>query len=540
MTAPAPLRAEGLTIRCGGEVIVLNANFALHPGEVLAITGPTGAGKTLLLRGAAGLPPPGYSVDGIVARPERIAFVPQGAALTPHRTLGAQFAEVLGDGAPHRAVRALERLEVTGAQGRLAHYPHELPEGLRLRAAFALALATDPQVLLADAPAAGADPTVRARLLGLLADWAREAGVGLLLAGRAGDGLAAVADRALHLERGRLGTPPEPSEPAAAMPASGGAPVLSVRDLRVAFPLGRTWRGQTRWLTVVEGVGFELGEGETAALLGETGSGKSMVLRAILRLMPANGGRIAWHGSDLLTMDADELHTARRDVQALFPDARRTFDPHMTVGAQIAETAGALIPDEDEAMRSQRAADALARAGLPVATGELYPAGLTAGEAARAGLARALVPHPRLLVCDEPTATLDPADREAFVEHLLHLQHQRGVSLVLATADAGLALRLGHRVSVMLAGRVVEEADAAILARDPRHPYTQALIATAEGRVPALHGDPSSSLRLPGGCPLRLRCPRARNACAGPVPELEMVRPGHRVACHYWDEPDDP
>jgi peptide/nickel transport system ATP-binding protein len=535
MSAPL-FRADGLTVRCGGTVIVLNADFTVEPGAVLAITGSAGSGKSLLLRGAAGLLPPGYVADGDVAKPERVVLVPQGATMTPHRTLGVQFAEVLGRGAQARAVAALERLEVPMAARRLGLYPHQLPEGIRVRAALALALASDPQVLLADAPAAGLDPTVRARLLWLLAEWARERGAGLVLAGRTAAG---PVDRVLHLEHGRLGVPPELAEPAelpSAEPSAGGAPVLSVRDLRVAFPLGRTWLGDTRWLNAVEGVGFELAEGETAALLGETGSGKAMIARAVARLIPAAGGRVAWHGRDLLALDEAAMRHERRDVQALFPDPRAALDPHLSVGAHIAEAAAALILEEDAAMRPVRVADALSRAGLPLSVADLYPAGLTAGEAARAGLARALVSHPGLLVCDEPTATLDPADREPLVEHLLHLQAQQRTTLVLATEDAALAFRMAHRVLVLLSGRVVEEADPATLATDARHPYTRALLAVAAGGKPDLHGDPPSALRPPGGCPLRLRCPKARDACADSDPLLEPVRPGHRVACHYWDE----
>ncbi|WP_448190419.1 ABC transporter ATP-binding protein [Azospirillum sp. sgz301742] len=534
MTAPR-LRADGLTVRCGGTVIVLNADFTVEPGAVLAITGPAGAGKSLLLRGAAGLLPPGYVADGVVARPERVALVPQDAALTPHRTLGAQFAEVLGRDAPARAVTALERMEVPQAARRLGLYPHQLSEGMRVRAALALALAGDPRVLLADAPAAGLDPTVRARLLWLLAEWARERGAGLVLAGRSAVG---PADRVLHVEHGRLGAPRETVDVPGAEPSEGGAPVLSVRDLRVAFPLGRNWRGGTRWLNAVEGVGFELAEGETAALLGETGSGKAMIARAIVRLIPAAGGRVAWHGRDLLALDEPAMRHERRDVQALFPDPRAALDPQLSVGGHIAEAAAALIPEEESAMRPLRVADALSRAGLPLSVADLYPAGLTAGEAARAGLARALVSHPGLLVCDEPTATLDAADREPLVEHLLHLQAQHRTTLVIATEDAALAFRMAHRVLVLLSGRIVEEADPATLAADARHPYTQALLTAAAGGKPELHGEPASALRPPGGCVLRLRCPRARDACADSDPVLETVRPGHRVACHYWDEPD--
>lgn len=534
MTAPL-LVADGLTVRHGGTVIVLNADFAVAPGGVLAIAGPAGAGKSLLLRAAAGLLPPGYAADGGVSVAGRVALVPQGAALTPHRTLGAQFAEAPGGDAPARAVLALERLEVPMAVRRLALYPHEMSEAVRTRAALALALAADPRVLLADAPGAGLDPTVRDRLLWLLADWARERGAALVLAGR---DAAAPADQVLRLERGRLGPPPAPAAHPCAAPSEGGAPVLSVRDLRIAFPVGRTWLGGTRWLNVVEGVGFELAEGETVALLGETGSGKAMVARAILRLVPATGGRVAWHGRDLLTLAGSAIRHQRSDVQALFPDPRSGFDPLLSVGTHLDTAHAALIPEENESLRPARVAEALARAGLPQGAADLHPAALSPGEAARTGLARALVTHPRLLVCDEPTAGLDAADRDALLDQLLHLQGQQRTTLVLATEDAGLALRMAHRVAVLLAGRVVEEADPATLRAGARHPYTRALLAVAEGRRPDLRGDPPSALRPPGGCPLRLRCPRVHDVCADSVPDLEPVRPGHRVACHRWQDPD--
>lgn len=557
-TPRTPLRIESLTIGAGTDVLLDSGTIEVGSGEVLAVTGAAGSGKTLLLRALAGLPPPGVRIGGTVRADGRRLLVTADGALTPHRTVGAHFAELLAchgkgldggqegglDGAAmrRRAVAALDRMHVPDAGRRLSLYPHHLSDALRWRVVLALALAAEPDVLLADAPAAGLDPTVRARLLDRLAGWARETGAALVLAGRPETGVTGPATRCLTLDGGRL-HPSEPAgEPAAAAPDDpppGGAPVLSVRGLRVAFPLGRTWRGEDRWLTVLDGIGFGIAEGEALTVLGESGSGKSVLVRAVLRLVPPAGGRVAWMSRDLNAIGPDALRRLRRDLQFLFPDPAAALDPLLTIGAQLAMVLEALRPDMPADRRTAAVAAALKRAGLPADTVRRHPAGLTAAEAARVGLARALLPEPRLLVCDEPAGTLGAAEREAFLNLLTEVRRERGVSLLTATQDAGGGLRLGHRALVLLAGRVVESADSATLAHGARHPYTRALIAASAGRRPVLEGDPPSTLRPPTGCALRLRCPRARDFCAQATPALEEIGPGHHVACHYWDDEDD-
>nr|WP_211112122.1 oligopeptide/dipeptide ABC transporter ATP-binding protein [Azospirillum soli] len=537
------MEAEALSIHTGRDILLDRLSFAVNPAEVLSITGAAGSGKTLLLRTLAGLPAPGAWIEGEVRAQGRRLLVTQDGALTPHLTLGAQFAELLAHhlglderAARQRAVAALEHLHVSAAARRLALYPHELSEPMRWRAVLALALAAEPTVLLADAPAASLDPTLRARLLDELAGWARETGAALVLSGRPEDGVTGPATRALNLDRGRLTESTPPTETAVNGEAPPpGPPILSVRELRVAFPLGRTWRGEDRWLTVVDGLSFGLAEGEILTLLGESGSGKSVLARAVLRLVPPAGGQVAWMARDLATAPPEAMRRARRDLQMLFPDPAAALDPGQTIGAQFDETLEALRPDIPAAGRARVIGDTLREVGLPDSVLTRFPATLAPLEAARAGLARALLPGPRLLVCDEPAATLSGVERETFLTLLLELRRTRRLSLLHATQDADTGLRLGHRALVLLSGRVVEEADCATLAADARHPYSRALIAAAEARRPALHGDPPSALRPPSGCPLRLRCPRARDYCAQAIPPLDEVSPGHRVACHYWD-----
>ncbi|MBK3737028.1 ATP-binding cassette domain-containing protein, partial [Azospirillum brasilense] len=323
-------------------------------------------------------------------------------------------------------------------------------------------------------------------------------------------------------------------------PAPSGPPILSVRDLRVAFPLGRSWRGEERWLTVVDGLSIELAEGETLALLGETGSGKSVLARAILRLVPPVGGQVSWLGTDLAAAPPEAMRRARRDLQILFPDPLAALDPLMTIGAQLAETLESLRPTRSPADRAARMAEALEEVGLPTAVLDLHPGSLRPAEAARAGLARALLPEPRLLVCDEPAATLDGAERADFLALLRAIRRRRRLALLYATQDAAEGLRIARRGLVLLLGRIVESADSAVLAAGARHPYSRALVAAAGLVRPALHGDPPSPLRPPTGCALRLRCPLAHDGCAQVPPSLDPVAPGHRVACHVaQDEAQD-
>lgn len=553
----AGLAVSGLTVGRGAQALVDRVGLEIAPGEVVALVGPAGAGKSLILRALAGLPPTGLWVEGAASLDGRaltgaageggrlgpdVVLVPEraAAALARHRSLADLFAEILaGGGRPasvpvlERASELLERMGMAAPSRRLALQPADLSEGALWRTALALALAPDPRLVLADAPGEGLDPSVRAAILDRLAGWARETGAALLIAGRPEAGLAAVADRALHLEGGRLAAGPAArAAPDKAGAAPAGPPVLSVRDLAVSFPVGRAR------MTVLEGAGFELAEGDTLALLGESGSGKSIFARALLRLVPASAGQVTWRGRDLLSCDDATMRGLRREMQMLFPDARSAFDPLRTIGDHIAETLAALRSDIPEPERSVSVTNALRKAGLPASAAERRIGALTAAEAARAGLARALAPEPRLLVCDEPLSRLDGPGREAFLDRLLALRRDEHLTMVYATQDAAQALRIGRRVLVMLAGRPVESAPAETLARDARHPATRAMLAAPRAGGPFLTGDPVPAMLVRGGCALRTRCPKARPFCASGVPALEPVAPGHRVSCHYWDLPD--
>ncbi|CAO3439541.1 ABC transporter ATP-binding protein [Azospirillum endophyticum] len=547
---PAPVETEALTLMLGDRVLLDRVNLRVERGQVLAITGGAGSGKTALLGALAGRPPAGVDVAGGV-RVDGHLLIAQGGRLAPRRPLALQVAEVVGHHlgldlrtALRRMADGLDRMGVPPAARRFDLPPEQLPESLRWACLFAMAAAVGPTVLLADAPAAGLDPTVRLRLLHRLADWARADGVALILAGRPEDGVAGPADHVLALRRGRL-LPPIPLRTGPLEPLEPpGAARLHACGVGMSYPLAPGPRGEARSLAVLHGVDLDLRTGETLALLGETGSAKATLARSLLCLPPPTAGAVVWMGRDLMAAvppgaredpDRGGLRRARRDLQPLFPDPAASFDPAMTVGAQFGLVLESLRPDIAADRRDHRIDEALEEAGLRPEAALRSPAALSIAEAAHAGLARAILSEPRVLVADEPAASLSAEERDRFLDTLMAVRDRRRLSLILATERYDEGLRDAHRGIVMLAGRVVESADAGTLRTAPLHPYSRAMLAASRGERPALEGDAPSAFGQPGGCPLRRRCPLAREFCAQAVPELEEVAPGHHVACHYWD-----
>ncbi|WP_376965802.1 oligopeptide/dipeptide ABC transporter ATP-binding protein [Azospirillum sp. A26] len=554
---PTPVETEALTLMLGDRVLLDRATLRVERGQVLAITGGAGSGKTALLGALAGQLPAGVDMAGS-ARIDGNLLIAQGGRLAPRRPLALQVAEVVGHhlgldlrSSLRRMADGLDRMGVPAAARRFDLPPEQLSDSLRWACLFAMAVAVGPAVLLADAPAAGLDPTVRLRLLHRLADWARADGVALILAGRPEDGLAGPADRVLALRRARL-LPPGPArtEPLTPLEPPGTAR-LHARGVGMSYPLAPGPRGEARSLAVLHGIDLDLRTGETLALLGETGSVKATLARALLCLPPPTAGAVVWMGRDLMAAtappaaaDANDpdhvgLRRARRDLQPLFPDPAASFDPAMTLGAQFGLVLESLRPDIAADRRDHRIDEALEEAGLRPEAALRWPSALSVAEAAHAGLARAILSEPRVLIADEPASSLSAEERETFLDTLMAVRDRRRLSLILATERYDEGLRDAHRGVVMLAGRVVESADAGTLRTAPLHPYSRAMLAAAQGERPALEGDAPSAFAQPAGCPLRRRCPLAREFCAQAVPTLEEVAPGHHVACHYWDTPAD-
>ncbi len=271
--------------------------------------------------------------------------------------------------------------------------------------------------------------------------------------------------------------------------------------------------------------------------MGESGSGKSTIGRLLLRLLRPTGGTVRFDGADITTMDRGALRPMRRRMQMVFQDPFGSLNPRMTVGAAIAD--GMLLhriarPDEAR----ERVAALLARVGLPPEAAARPPRALSGGQRQRVAIARALAVEPDFLVADEPVSALDVSVGAEILALLRELRAERGLALLFVSHDLGAVRALCDRVAVLYLGRVMEEAPAEALFRDPRHPYTRALLSAspsrpgrARGPRIVLSGEIPSPAAPPSGCVFRTRCPHALPACADQVPDLRELAPGRHAAC---------
>jgi oligopeptide transport system ATP-binding protein len=289
----------------------------------------------------------------------------------------------------------------------------------------------------------------------------------------------------------------------------------------------------------VDDVHFNLHAGEALGIVGEPGCGKSTLARALVGLQPVTAGGIVFEGRDVARLDAAAWRPLRRGVQMVFQDPLASLDPRRTIGASVEEPLEWLCPELDAGARRARVAEVLARVGLPDLAGR-YPRELSGGQWPRAGIARALAVRPRVLICDEPVAALDAAARAQVLDLLAELQRDQGLSMIFIAPELAAVRGLCDRVLVMYLGRVMEQAAAAELFAQPRHPYTRALVAAVPGGESGagngravLAGEPPSPANPPSGCVFRTRCPMADELCAREVPYLRRVGETSHAACHY-------
>lgn len=326
------------------------------------------------------------------------------------------------------------------------------------------------------------------------------------------------------------------------------APILSVQDLRVTFDI----RPQGAWpwtpslqLHAVGGLSFDLEPGQTLGIVGESGSGKSTVARAVVGTIPATGGEVAFEGQSLSAMSDQDRRRHRKHVQMVFQDPLAALNPRMTVRDIIAEP---LVTHEDLPRKEvqKRVAEVMERVGLLPNQINRYPHEFSGGQCQRIGIARALIVRPKLLICDEPVSALDVSVQAQVVNLLRELQVEMGLSMIFIAHDLSVVKHISDRILVMYLGREMEEGPARDICTTPRHPYTQALIASvpipdpvmekARPRV-VLEGELPSPLRPPSGCVFRTRCPKAQASCAEALPE--MVQVGDRqVACPFQEARD--
>jgi oligopeptide/dipeptide ABC transporter ATP-binding protein len=317
-------------------------------------------------------------------------------------------------------------------------------------------------------------------------------------------------------------------------------PLLSVRGLTKHFPI-RTGVLQrvTGAVKAVDNVSFDVARGETLALVGESGCGKTTTGRALLRLVEPTSGSVHFDGVDVLALKGESLRRMRRHMQIVFQDPYGSLNPRMTIGAAIRE--GLVVHQLAEgAEADRRVAQLLDEVGLRADHAARYPHEFSGGQRQRVGIARALAVEPAFIVCDEPVSALDVSVQAQVVNLLRDLQRARGLSYLFIAHDLAVVAHMADRVAVMYLGRIVEMASRAALFATPRMPYTKALLSAVPVPEPGaararilLPGDPPSPANPPAGCVFHPRCPHPLKdaACTRLVPPLEEKAPGHFVAC---------
>jgi len=656
---------------------VRGLSYDVAAGEVLGIVGESGSGKSVSSLAVMGLLPAQARVSGSVRfrdtellgrsdrelsriRGRRIAMVFQDplSALTPVYTVGDQIAEAVAvhrrgiskADAQRRAVELLDLVGIPNAAARAKAFPHEFSGGMRQRAVIAMAIANDPDLIIADEPTTALDVTVQAQVLDLLRTAQRVTGAGVVLITHDLGVVAGLADRVMVMYAGRAvesapvdelyaqprmpytlgllgsvprldagqrrplvpieGQPPalvdlppgcafaprcplavavcrevDPDlEPvpgvqhraachrsgelgrrdaaevygATAVDAEPGVPrdgrpvVLRVDGLVKRYPVlrGSVVRRRVGDVHAVDGVSFEIREGETLGLVGESGCGKTTTLMEILELAAPQEGNVEVLGRDVAGLDRAARTRMRRDVQVVFQDPVASLDPRMPVADIIAEPLVTHRVPKDEARR--RVPELLRLVGLRPEHASRFPSEFSGGQRQRIGIARALALEPKLLVLDEPVSALDVSIQAGVINLLEELRVRLGLAYLFVAHDLSVVRHIADHVAVMYLGRIVEIGDVTTVFCAPQHPYTQALLSAIPIPDPQvertrerilLTGDMPSPADPPSGCRFRTRCfrytalgPADRARCEHDDPRRERprgARPDHEVACHF-------
>ena len=526
----------------GAVRVIDKLSFDLRAGETLCIAGESGSGKSVTALSLMGLlPKPGGRVaEGSAQflgrdllkldeaamsrlRGNEISMIFQEpmTSLNPVLSIGTQLTEGLvrhlglsQADARARALQALDAVRMSEPQRRLKQYPHELSGGMRQRVMIAMAMAASPKILIADEPTTALDVTIQAQILELMATLQRETGTAIIMITHDMGVVAEIADRVVVMRKGEavergttaeifthqqhpytralLAAVPTFSQGAAAPTApdlTATAPLITVKDLIVRFDIkgGLLQRVQQR-VHAVEKVSFELMPGETLALVGESGCGKSTTGKALMHLVPSIGDiRIegeAALGQSWGRKSGAELKAIRRRVQMIFQDPLASLDPRMSVGDLVIEP---LIIHNigTPQQRREQAAELFRRVGLTPDQLARFPHEFSGGQRQRICIARALALGPKAIVADECVSALDVSIQAQILELMQELQDELGISYLFISHDMAVVERISHRVAVMSMGQIVETGPTRAVLGNPQHPYTRKLLAAVPIPDPA-------------------------------------------------------
>ncbi|MBS0358383.1 MAG: ABC transporter ATP-binding protein [Proteobacteria bacterium] len=649
----------------GFSFAVNGVNVSINPGETFALVGESGCGKSMtalsilqLLPGSALTLPGSHiflkekdlahfsEVELRHIRGKRVGIIFQEpmTSLNPIMTIGDQIAEVLKchlslshSEQQNRILELLKSVGMPEPKRRLHEYPHQLSGGLKQRAMIAIALAADPELLIADEPTTALDVTIQAQVLSLLKEIQANTGmaillithdlgvvrqmadtVGVMYAGhiveqapvelffenplhpysrqlfqsipteaKRGEWLTVIkgsvppltvnlppcrfADRCplafetcyqktpkwllpdpKHHVRCHLYDPAIVSEPDfTALNASAVVEfqeniqsdtesLLTVNDLKIYFPIRKgLFKRKIGDVKAVDGVNLKLKKGKTVALVGESGCGKTTVARGILRLLEPTSGEILYQEKNLASISDKELRSLRRELQIIFQDPFSSMNPRMMVGEIITEGLVAQHLIKDTHHREIIVEELLEQVGLPKDSQYRYPHEFSGGQRQRICIARALALKPKIIICDEPTSALDVSIQAQILNLLKQLQAQHQLSYLFITHNISVVSYIADEVAVMYLGRIVEQGPVDEVLNHPKHPYTQALLASVPtidkaSKLFPLSGELPSAAEPPSGCHFHPRCRRAMAICHEKYPEISSVGEAHEVKCFLY------
>jgi oligopeptide/dipeptide ABC transporter ATP-binding protein len=575
-----------------GEPVTAVEDFsvAIRPGEFVGVMGEPGCGKSTAAIALMGLVrPPGRIATGSVnflgqdllrlsdeqvaaIRGRDVSLIVQNprTSLHPLLTVGRQISKVYR--AHNRVSRkqawrhAIDMLRLVGIndpERRVKSYAHELSSGMTQRVLIAMAMSSNPKLLIADEPTSGLDVTIQAQFLDQMWEAANQTGSAVLLVTQDLGIIANYCDRVLIMERGRIVEEAPARQfflaprhaysqrilaiqrdedaggvrPARAADVAAAEPLLAVQSLTKQFPI----RGSDAKVHAADQVSFEIRRGETLGLVGESGSGKTTVGRCIVRLEDPTAGEIRYRGEDIGAIKRAQFTPYRKIVQIVFQDPFDAMNPRWTVEETLREPLKLHTDLAADAVQV-RVTELLEMVGLAPGLRHAKPRQLSAGRQQRVAIARAIATGPEFVVLDEPTSALSPEARAEIIRLLIALSQRLGIAYLFISHDLTTVKYICHRVVVMYLGQVVEVGDKEALFDEPRHPYAKALLAShlfpdiSDRRVDraeriTLKGEIPSPVSLPKGCYLYGRCPSQVERCAAMPQALAPMVDGRLVRC---------
>ena len=531
MSESPVLEIENLVLEVDQTRLIDGISFNIKKGEIFALVGESGSGKSLTslsimrllpdvlkvtegdirLHGASVFTLPEYQMQKVRGKKVAMIFQEPMTSLNPVMKVGEQVAEVLklhlnlgSKKAKTKVVALFNEVGIPEPETRFDWYPHQLSGGQKQRVMIAMALACEPDLLIADEPTTALDVTIQAQVLDLLKQLRKERGLSILFITHDMGVVYEMADTVAVMKQGQIVEKAEkqkffdspqheyaqkllkdaiPSQKIKAVTESNK--LLELQDLKVHFPIKKgVFQRTVGYVKAVDGVTLTIEKGQTLALVGESGSGKSTIGQAILRLVDSTDGRVHYHLDDekicLTALSQKQMKPLRKKVQVIFQDPFSALNPRMTVGEIIREGMVSLkVGNQNREQQDARIIELLEQVGLLAEHRYRYPHEFSGGQRQRIGIARALAVEPELIICDEPTSALDVSVRAQVLSLLDDLQQKYKLSFLFITHDLSIISSIAHKVAVMQNGQLVEHGSVTEVMQNPQQEYTKQLLASA-------------------------------------------------------------